>query len=256
MLTMKTSRYDKYHLIFLILGILTGSIISFTVINRGYNSQIQSLVNESKTKDNKIGELKIKITELNNSLIDITQKYNALETRRDVYSNPITVVLETSMGAIVLELYPESAPVSVENFVTYVEQGYFDGLVFHRVIQNFMIQGGGFLSNGTYREPTLDPIVCESNNGLYNSRGAIAMARSSQPNSATSQFFINVVDNPDLDYPSFDGYGYAVFGKVIDGINIVDNIANLETASKLTPYGTVDDWPIENVAIISAYIRD
>jgi len=164
------------------------------------------------------------------------------------------VVMETSMGTIEIELNRKNAPITVENFVNYVEEGYYDGVIFHRIIRGFMIQGGGFDASGEYKE-TSDPIKIESQNGLKNVRGAIAMARSSDPNSATTQFFINTDNNEDLDYPSFDGYGYTVFGIVISGMEVVDAIEAVATETKETLYGPRSDWPIENIIIISAYIK-
>ena len=164
------------------------------------------------------------------------------------------IVMETSLGPIEIELNRAKAPITVENFVKYVEDGYYDGLCFHRIIRGFMIQGGGLDSTGEYRE-TRDPIAIESQNGLKNVRGAIAMARSSDPNSATSQFFINTVNNDNLDYPSFDGYGYTVFGLVISGMEVVDTIEEVATDVRDTPYGAMSDWPIEDITIISAYMK-
>jgi len=164
------------------------------------------------------------------------------------------VVMETSLGTIEIELNREKAPITVENFVNYVEDGFFDGLCFHRIIKGFMIQGGGFDSTGEYKEPR-DPIQIESQNGLKNVRGAIAMARSSEPSSATSQFFINTVNNDDLDYPSFDGYGYTVFGLVISGMEVADEIEAVSTDTRDTPYGSMSDWPIDDVIILSAYMK-
>ena len=164
------------------------------------------------------------------------------------------VVMETSLGTIEIELNRDKAPITVENFVNYVEDSYYDGLSFHRIIRGFMIQGGGLDSTGEYKE-TRAPIAIESQNGLKNVRGAIAMARSSDPNSATSQFFINTVNNENLDYPSFDGYGYTVFGLVISGMEVVDAIEAVATDTRDTPYGSMSDWPIEDIIIISAYMK-
>ena len=164
------------------------------------------------------------------------------------------IVMETSLGPIEIELNRAKAPITVENFVKYVEDGYYDGLCFHRIIRGFMIQGGGLDSTGEYRE-TRDPIAIESQNGLKNVRGAIAMARASDPNSATSQFFINTVNNDNLDYPSFDGYGYTVFGLVISGMEVVDAIEAVATDARDTSYGAMSDWPIEDIIIISAYMK-
>jgi cyclophilin family peptidyl-prolyl cis-trans isomerase len=164
-------------------------------------------------------------------------------------------VLETNLGIIEIELDRDKAPVTVDNFVTYVEEGFYDGLVFHRVINSFMIQGGGFQPDGTSREGN-DPIRNEARNGLKNERGTIAMARTSNPDSATSQFFINTVDNPGLDYPNPDGYGYAVFGKVFEGMDVVDAIESAPTSGKATPYGVMSDWPVTDIVIIRAYMKE
>ncbi len=141
-------------------------------------------------------------------------------------ANP-RVKLTTTKGDIIVELNREKAPITVENFLTYVREGYYDGLVFHRVIPNFMIQAGGFdIDLNRRKKGVHEPIKLESKNGLSNERGTIAMARTADPNSATTEFFINVVDNPNLDYPSRDGHGYAVFGKVVEGMDVVDAIRN------------------------------
>lgn len=148
---------------------------------------------------------------------------------------PVYVLLETTEGDITLELNAGKAPVTVENFVQYVKDDHYDGISFHRVIEGFMIQAGGYDEN--YRErPTRDSIQNEARNGLKNERGTIAMARTSAPHSASAQFFINHRDNDNLDYPSFDGWGYAVFGKVVDGMDVVDAIASAETGN-LPPFG-------------------
>jgi len=164
-------------------------------------------------------------------------------------------VLETSVGVIEIELDRDKAPVTVENFVTYVEEGFYDGLVFHRVMKGFMIQGGGFQPDGTWKEGN-DPIRNEAGNGLKNERGTIAMARSSDPDSATSQFFINTVENTGLDYPNPDGYGYAVFGKVVEGMDVVDGIESASTGDKATPYGAMSDWPVTDIVIVRAYMKE
>ena len=159
-------------------------------------------------------------------------------------TNP-RVILHTSKGDITLELYPNAAPQTVANFLSYVDDGFYDGLVFHRVIAGFMIQGGGFTPNVNQKQ-TKAPIILESNNGLKNERGTIAMARTNNPNSATSQFFINVADNAFLDYTTASP-GYAVFGKVVDGMDVVDAIAQTQTHSK----NGYDDWPTEDIIITS-----
>ncbi|WP_228720854.1 peptidylprolyl isomerase [Nitrogeniibacter mangrovi] len=159
------------------------------------------------------------------------------------------VVLETSQGNITLELDAERAPVTTQNFIEYVRSGFYDGTIFHRVIDGFMIQGGGF-EPGMKQKPTRDPIINEAKNGLKNAVGTIAMARTQDPNSATAQFFINVADNRTLDYPSFDGWGYAVFGRVVDGMDVVMRIAKVRTAQK----GYHGDVPVEDVIIRKARV--
>ncbi len=144
------------------------------------------------------------------------------------------VLLKTSMGDIVIELYPEKAPKTVENFLEYVKSGHYNGTIFHRVINNFMIQGGGYDRNGV-EKPTREPIQNEAGNGLRNDRGWVSMARTSAPHSASAQFFINVVNNDRLNYPSFDGWGYATFGKVIKGMDVVDKIKAVPTGARDVP---------------------
>ena len=141
------------------------------------------------------------------------------------------VLMKTSLGEIELELDGNKAPATVENFLAYVDEGFYNGTIFHRVINSFMIQGGGF-SPDMSRKPTHAPVRNEAKNGLKNERGTIAMARTSDPHSATAQFFINHVDNLNLDYPSFDGWGYAVFGKVTRGMETVDKIADVYTTTR------------------------
>lgn len=151
-------------------------------------------------------------------------------TARAAAANPI-VEIDTSLGKIKVELFEDKAPVTVKNFLTYVDDKFYDGTIFHRVIPNFMIQGGGFES-GMKEKKTKAPIKNESDNGLVNARGTLAMARTSEPNSATAQFFINLKDNDFLDKKNArDSVGYAVFGKVIDGMNVVDQIAKVETGN-------------------------
>lgn len=161
------------------------------------------------------------------------------------------VKLETSMGDIVLELDAEKAPKTVENFIRYVEEGHFDGTIFHRIIDNFMIQGGGFDAD-MHQKETHEPIKNEADNGLKNDNYTIAMARTSDPHSATAQFFINVKDNNFLNYtaPSRQGYGYAVFGKVVEGKDVVDAMKGVKTANK----GFMQDVPVEAVTIIKATV--
>ena len=147
-------------------------------------------------------------------------------------NEPMKVKLTTSMGPIVIELNKDKAPVSVENFVKYVEAGHYNGTIFHRVIPNFMVQGGGFTKDLTQKK-TRAAIHNEANNGLSNLRGTVAMARTGDPHSATAQFFINLVDNKRLDFVSDQSgmtYGYCVFGKVVNGMDVVDKIKTVETA--------------------------
>jgi len=148
----------------------------------------------------------------------------------------------TSMGDFVVQLDPARAPKTVANFLDYVKSGFYKGTIFHRVIPGFMVQGGGFTAD-MQQKPTRPPIPLESQNGLRNLRGTIAMARTADPNSATSQFFINVVDNPSLDYPQPDGHGYAVFGKVVSGMDVIDKIVAVPTKS-VGPYQNVPVKPI------------
>jgi len=146
-------------------------------------------------------------------------------------AKPEYVKLITSMGDVVIELNAEKAPISVANFLRYVDKGHYDGTIFHRVIPSFMLQGGGFTSDFV-QKPTDAPIVNEWKNGLKNVRGSVAMARLPAPDSATSQFFINVVDNPRLDAPMNDPAAYAVFGKVVSGMDVVDRIRDVPTGTK------------------------
>ena len=160
-----------------------------------------------------------------------------------------TVQMQTSAGAIRIELDDEKAPLSVANFLAYVAKGHFNGTVFHRVIKGFMLQGGGF-EVGMKQKLTLAPINNEGNNGLKNKRYTLAMARTGDPHSATAQFFINTVDNGFLDFKaeSAQGWGYAVFGRVVEGMDVVDAIEQMRTGRK----GGHDDVPLEDVLIESA----
>ncbi len=159
------------------------------------------------------------------------------------------VELHTNKGVIRLQLDAEKAPKSTENFLAYVRSGHFDGTIFHRVIDGFMIQGGGF-EPGMKQKPTQAPISNEANNGLKNKRYTIAMARTNDPHSATAQFFINVADNAFLDHssPSPQGWGYAVFGHVVEGQDVVDAIKGVKTGNK----GFHQDVPVEDVVIEKA----
>ena len=161
------------------------------------------------------------------------------------------VLVKTSLGDIVIELYPDKAPKTVDNFLKYVDDGFYNGTIFHRVIGSFMIQGGGMtkdLYEGQSRpKANRAAIELESQNGLKNDTGWVAMARTAVPNSATSQFFINVADNQSLNHPNPDGHGYAVFGKVVEGMSTVDAIKSVRTGS----IGGMRDVPTEAVLIES-----
>ena len=161
------------------------------------------------------------------------------------------ITLTTNHGDIVIELDHEKAPKTCENFEQYVRDGHYDGTVFHRVINNFMIQGGGFMPDMT-QKPTREPIENEAKNGLRNVTGSIAMARTSAPHSASAQFFINVKDNGFLDYPGQDGWGYCVFGKVTDGMDVIDKIKIVETTNRAGH----SDVPVDPVVIEKAEITD
>ena len=156
----------------------------------------------------------------------------------------LKVLMKTTKGDIILELYPDKAPITVENFLSYVDDKFYDGTIFHRVISDFMIQGGGYTEDFT-KKPSRSPTKNEANNGLKNERGTIAMARTNEPHSATNQFFINHIDNSFLDHTAKteEGYGYCVFGKVIQGMDVVDAIAAVSTDQ--------DDTPEETIKIIS-----
>lgn len=160
------------------------------------------------------------------------------------------VVLVTSMGNIEIALTTKEAPITTANFLNYVENDFYKDTIFHRVMQEFMIQGGGLIATGK-QKMTGDPIALESNNGLTNKRGTIAMARTNDPNSATSQFFINLVDNAFLDYSSTND-GYAVFGEVIEGMDVVDAIGAVNT----TTFTMYENWPEEDIVIIDAYLKE
>ena len=165
------------------------------------------------------------------------------------------VKITTSYGEIVIELDKENAPITTENFLSYVESGFYNETVFHRVISGFMIQGGGYLADMTPKDEKLDPIQNEANNGLKNNRGTIAMARTANPHSASSQFFINHADNDFLNFRTNqvdEGWGYAVFGQVIEGMEVVDKIADVETGS----VGPYQDVPVEAITVLKTEVID
>jgi len=172
---------------------------------------------------------------------------------KEVTSHKTQVTIETSSGKIVLELYPDKAPKTVDNFLGYVRSGHYNGTIFHRVIPEFMIQGGGFTPD-MRQKPTGKPIVNEADNWLKNTRGTIAMARTPDPHSATSQFFINAVDNDYLNHKSKtpSGWGYAVFGRVIEGMAVVDNISKVKTGTK----GMSRNVPVEPVVINKMTVKE
>ena len=159
------------------------------------------------------------------------------------------VELQTSMGQIVLELDHDKAPKSVDNFLAYVKSGFYKGTIFHRVIDGFMVQGGGYTAK-MVSKPTRKPVPNEAQNRLKNVPYSIAMARTSDPDSATSQWFINVADNDALDYPGRDGYGYTVFGKVIKGMDVVDKIR----AVPVSDSGAYENVPVKPITILSATV--
>lgn len=159
-------------------------------------------------------------------------------------ANP-QVELKTSMGSIVIELYPDKAPATVENFLGYVKDGHYEGTTFHRVIPGFMVQGGGFTPD--FKEkPSRKPVRNEAGNGLKNTTGTLAMARTPDPHSATAQFFINVADNDFLNFrfPTAEGYGYTVFGKVVKGMDVVERIVKVQTGPGPAPHANVPVKPV------------
>jgi peptidyl-prolyl cis-trans isomerase A (cyclophilin A) len=186
---------------------------------RGNNHQIRS------TKYRNLSEMKKLFSRL---LLTTIISLGLISTAN---AENVKVLMKTSMGNIELELYADKAPLTVQNVLRYVDEGFYDGTIFHRVINSFMIQGGGFDKN-MQQKRTHAPVKNEAKNGLKNKRGTIAMARTSAPHSATAQFFINHVDNTNLDYPSRDGWGYCVFGKVTKGMSTVDKIADVYTVSR------------------------
>jgi cyclophilin family peptidyl-prolyl cis-trans isomerase len=173
---------------------------------------------------------------------------------KEATAMPVNIVLETNLGAISLELYPDKAPKTVANFTDYIRAGHYNGTVFHRVIPNFMAQGGGFTAD-LQQKSTNAPITNEADNGLQNLRGTIAMARTGEPHSASAQFFINVADNAFLNFtaPTRQGWGYAVFGKVTAGMDVVDAMVALPTGAA-GPFGS--DVPKQAVVIESARVLD
>ena len=162
------------------------------------------------------------------------------------------VTIKTSVGDIQLKLNDEEAPITVENFKNIASSGYYEGTIFHRVMSGFMVQGGGLTADMSNKSSETSPIQNEANNGLTNDRGTIAMARTGDPHSATSQFFINHADNGFLNYPGTDGWGYAVFGAVTEGMDVVDSIADVATGSS----GGHQDVPVDPITIESVTISE
>ncbi|ABR54358.1 peptidyl-prolyl cis-trans isomerase cyclophilin type [Methanococcus vannielii SB] len=159
--------------------------------------------------------------------------------------------IKTNMGSMKLKLFDDKAPITVKNFKKYAETGFYDEIIFHRVIKGFMAQGGGFTKDGLQKD-TFEPIKNEAKNGLSNKRGTIAMARTNAINSATSQFFINTVDNAFLNYQNDQNYGYAVFGEMIEGFDVLDKIELVKTGNR----GYFQDWPVTDVIIEKVIIEE
>jgi peptidyl-prolyl cis-trans isomerase B (cyclophilin B) len=218
------------------------SAISIKNSHKQFRQSIQ--INTSENRESYMRKI---LTTLYLSLLMSIFSLNALAENTvatNVEANP-RVNLQTNHGLIVLELDRKNAPNSTENFLTYVNDGFYEGTVFHRVIKDFMIQGGGFDQDYKQKE-TRDPINNEADNGLTNMRGTVAMARTGDPQSATAQFFINTVDNAFLDHSSATpgGWGYAVFGKVVEGMEVVDTIRAIETGSAARFPGDVPTTPV------------
>lgn len=176
--------------------------------------------------------------------------FSGLVAQLPAFAEPL-VEIKTNLGAIVVELDREKAPATVENFLAYAKRNFYNDTIFHRVMDGFMIQGGGF-TRDMAQKPTTSPVRNEANNGLKNQRGSIAMARTGNPHSATAQFFINHKDNPGLDHPSPDGWGYTVFGKTVQGLDVVDRIAKVPTGNRVMHQNVpLEPVLIESVRIIS-----
>ena len=217
--------------------ILTGCASSSVNQEQGNIENTDAIVNNQETNNtsNDLTNQDKQMTEQNQE----TTSTNQSEVKE-------FALIKTSMGDIKIKLNAEKAPISVANFQKYVSNKSYDGTIFHRVMDGFMIQGGGFDIAGN-QKATLEPIKNEAKNGLSNKRGTLAMARTMVVDSATSQFFINLIDNNFLDYKDDANYGYAVFGEVVDGMDVVDKIAKVETGD----HGINQNWPVENVVINS-----
>lgn len=205
------------------------------------NPVVNNTMNEEQTSTEQIettSEAPVEVKKATSSENNIQE--NNMTNPKEVKQ----VLMKTNKGDIKIALDWENAPISAENFLKYVESGFYNGTLFHRVIPSFMIQGGGFDEKGS-EKATLEPIKNEAKNGLRNDRGTLAMARTMVVDSATSQFFINLVDNDFLNYRDERNYGYAVFGKVVEGMDTVDAIAGVKTGDN----GMHQNWPLENVVI-------
>ncbi len=224
-------------MVYIILALSTGGCTWFT----GTYKKVSGLFQKEKIA-NTPGENSGRTSDGSRSRVNVTpleadgeKVAEQGDSKKGKGKNKVQIQIKTSQGVIDVELDQEKAPVSVKNFLSYVDDKYYDNTVFHRIIDGFMIQGGGFAldteTKKIVQKDTKDPIVLESKNGLRNLRGTISMARTGDPDSATSQFFINVVDNGSLDHPQPDGHGYAVFGNVTSGMEVVDKI-------KISPKGT------------------
>lgn len=211
-----------------------------------------SLLVACNEKENKEAEpvAKAQVEEVTSTVLKVgSENTDTKQSNGDKMTGNPQVKIETNLGDIVVELDQKNAPISTENFLAYVESGYYDNTIFHRVIPNFMIQGGGFSSDLAQKEPR-GSIQNEADNGLSNKRGTISMARTNEPHSASAQFFINVKDNAFLDHRSknMQGWGYAVFGKVISGMEVIDKIESVQTETKVIGK-KAGDMPHENVPV-------
>lgn len=230
----------KLILILFLAIILTGcgenQLTADQIINGEGNKQDLDLSQQNYQADQNNSTNQTQMTEQNQP----TMQTNASST-------PEFVLIKTSLGDIKAKLYSQESPITVENFENYIASKSYDGTIFHRVMPGFMIQGGGFDEKGVQKE-TQAPIKNEAKNGVSNKRGTLAMARTTVVDSATSQFFINLVDNDFLNYKDDANYGYAVFGEVVEGMDVVDKIAQVKTTTK---DGIYENWPEENVVIKS-----
>ena len=183
------------------------------------------------------------------ALIAVAIGYLSVPSAHADDSSAPVVILKTSLGEIDIQLDPKNAPISTANFLAYVKSGFYDGTIFHRIIPGFVVQGGGFTPDMTQKD-TQPPIKNEASNGLKNLRGTISMARTNDPDSATSQFFLNLVDNAALD-PNDNSAGYAVFGKITKGLDVIDKMAQVQTTTK----GPFENVPVDNVTLVSAKVK-